>query len=212
MKQQGYHLDNTVTKTKEDIILWKNEKGCLEITKDTLAVRIILDDQQRGCVFHGSGRLLIDTIVETDEGAVGNPVEKVLDTPFLMLGKLNGSERHLDDTKNEDFAKLGYDNRQQFISRAEELLDLFFEGSEGRHRHSKIHENRGFVFAFPNDSKLDILAAEDSKMVYTSTSKVFVSKGDKVVLTSHGRVVVSKPGKSVFIINGHIWANKEFTF
>jgi hypothetical protein len=203
MKQQSYQLDNTVSKTKEDTILWKSEKGLVEITKDTLAAKIILDGQQRGYVFQGSGRLAVDTIVETEEGAFGNPVEKALDTPFLMLGRLEEPNLHLDAANAEDFTKLGYEDQQQFISKAEELLDQFFENSECGHNRSRTHiTNEGFVFAFPNDSKLDILVAKDSKIVYTTTDEVFVSKEDKVVLTRHGDIAISKPGKSFFITNG----------
>lgn len=203
MKQQSYQLDNTVSKTKEDTILWKSEKGLVEITKDTLAAEIILDDQQRGYVFQGSGRLAVDTIVETEEGAFGNPVEKALDTPFLMLGRLEEPNLHLDAANAEDFTRLGYEDQQQFISKAEELLDQFFENSECGHKRSRTHiTSEGFVFAFPNDSKLDILVAKHSKIVYTTTDEVFVSKEDKVVLTRHGDIAISKPGKSVFITNG----------
>ncbi|UCE96409.1 MAG: hypothetical protein JSV51_02035 [Candidatus Bathyarchaeota archaeon] len=203
MRYQSFQLDDDVLKATDDMKLWKNEKGLVEITKDALAVGVTLDSKRCGYVFHGVGRLLIDTIVETDKGAVGSPVEKELDTPFLMLGKLDDAEKHLDAAEKKDFQKLGYDDQQQFISKGEELLDLFFENSEGEHKHSRMHIGKGFIFAFPNDSKLDILVTKGSKIVYTATDMVFVSKGDEVVLTSHGDVVVSRPGKSVFITNGH---------
>ena len=199
MKWEKYQIDYKVLKVTEDITLWNNEKGILEITKDTLANKVIVDDNPSGYVFHGKGKLLLDTIVETGKGAIGKSVERTLNEPFLMLGELD--DRQLEDSEQEDFAALGYENQQQFTSKVEELLTQFFEQSTHKSKHSKsCNEDGAFIFAFPNEKgKLDILLAKDDKLIYTSTEKVFVSKGEKTVLTSHGKVITSKSGKSVII-------------
>ena len=72
MMWQNYQLDKTALKANENMILWRTEKGTIEIGKNTLAIPIKLDDQRKGYIFHGQGKLLLDTIVETHEGAVGN--------------------------------------------------------------------------------------------------------------------------------------------
>lgn len=199
MKWEDYQLDSKVSKVTEDITLWKNEKGIIEITKATIATKIIIDNHPSGYVFHGKGKLLLDTIVETGKGAIGKSVERALDEPFLMLGDLD--DQHLEYAEQEDFAAWDYENQQQFTSKVEELLTQFFEKSTYKRKHSKIfNEDEAFTFAFPNKKgELDILVAKGNKLVYTSTEKVFVSKGEKTVLTSHGKVVASKSGKSVII-------------
>lgn len=201
MKWQDYELDSDVLKTTEDVTLWRNEKGIVEIARDTLAAKIFLDRQPSGYVFHGKGKLLLDTIVETEKGAVGKPVERLVDEPFLMLGRSDMLQEHLISTEREDFTRLAYEEQQQYLSKAQDLLDMFFEGSTSTHMRSKpFGEDGGFVFALPNKKgKLDILVARDAELVYKSTDKVFVSKGEKVVLKSSGEVVVSRPGKSVLI-------------
>lgn len=201
MKWQDYRLDSDVSKAAEDVTLWRNEKGILEIAGDTLAVKILLDDQPSGYVFHGKGKLLLDTIVETEKGAVGKPVERLVDEPFLMLGRSEMLQQHLCSTEREDFTRLAYEEQEQYLLKAQDLLDMFFEGSISTHTRSKTFgEDGGFVFALPNEKgKLDILVARAAELVYTSTDKVFVSKGEKVVLKSSGEVVVSRLGKSVLI-------------
>lgn len=199
MKWEDYQLDSKVSKISEDVVLWKNDKGILEISEGTLAIRVIVDSRPCGYVFLGKGKLLIDTIVETNKGAVGKSVENALDEPFLMLGSFDGQK--LEDTKQEDFLKLNYENQQQLLSKAEQLLTQFFEKSTHKGKHSRFfEEDRGFIFAFPNEKgKLDILVCKDDKIVYTSTDKVFVSKGEKTVLTSRGKVIALKSGKSIII-------------
>jgi hypothetical protein len=201
MSERAYRLDSRLLKTTADMTLWKNARGKVEIARDTLAVEVFLDDRPCGYVFHGSGSLLLDAIVETERGAVGNSVERALTEPFLMLGRLEDEQQHLQESGTEDFTKWGYENPNEFVGKAEGLLDRFFERSTCRNRHAEgLGANGARVFAFPNrKGRLDMLLTKGSKLVYTAPDRVFVMKGDKMVLTSRGRVAVSRDGKSILV-------------
>jgi hypothetical protein len=215
MKWRDYKLDEETSKTTEDITLWKNERGLLEIPKGTILTKVLLDDETKGFVLNGKSHLIIDTIAETDRGAIGRPVEKTIDEPFLMIGEWKESEECLATASEEDFTELGYENQQQYRDKAEALLEKFFRNSHG-HRNSKnFHNSSGVIFAFPSTrNNLDILLAKGRKLVYTAGDRVFVSKGEKTILTHNGNVVVSKPGKSVYVRKGccpsiDIWSEKD---
>lgn len=196
---QNYQLGNTVSKTSEAMTLWQTEKGVIETSKNTLVIPIKLDDKERGYIFHGNGKLLLDTIVETEEGAIGKPVEKELSEPFLMMGDTEEMQKHLTKTSEEDFAKMDYQNQQEFVDRAEDLCDQFFK-KRGVHNHQCLDEHRGFIFAFQNEiSKLDVLIAKGLKLVYKAMDMVFVSSENKVVLKGPSEVVCLSNGKSVII-------------
>jgi hypothetical protein len=198
---QNYKLGNAVSKTPEDITLWKTERGIIEISNDTLVIPIKLDDEERGCVFHGHGKLLLDAIVETEEGAIGKPVEKELNEPFLMLAGTEEIRKHIVEASEEDLAKIGYKNKQGFVDRAEDLCDQFFKNRV--HSHRRFNGDHGLIFAFPNeDSKFDILLAKGSKLVYKATDIVFVSNKNKVVLKNPDEVVCTGNGKSIVIKKG----------
>ena len=198
MMWQNYQLGNTVSKTSEAMTLWKTEKGIIEIGKNSLAVPIELDDKERGYVFHGNGKLLLDTIVETEEGAIGKPVEKELNGLFLMLGDIEEIQKRFTEAGEEDFAKMGYENQHGFLAKAEDLFNRFFE--KGMHGHRILNEDHGFIFAFQNEtSKLDILVTKGSKLVYKAMGIVFVSNKNKVVLKSPSEVVCLSNGKSVIV-------------
>jgi hypothetical protein len=196
---QNYQLGNTVSKTSEAMTLWQTEKGIIETSKNTLVIPIKLDDKERGYIFHGNGKLLLDTIVETEEGAIGKPVEKELNEPFLMMGDTEEMPKHLTKTSEEDFAKMGYQNQQEFVHRAEDLCDQFLK-KRGVHNHQCLDEHRGFIFAFQNEiSKLDVLVAKGLKLVYKAMDMIFVSSENKVVLKGPSEVVCLSNGKSVII-------------
>ena len=201
MIQQNYQLGNTVSKSTEALTLLQTERGIIKTGKNTLAIPLKLDDQRKGYIFHGQGRLLIDAIVETDEGAVGKSIEKELNEPFLMLGDTEEIQQHLTKASEENLAEMGHKNQQGFEDKAEDLCDRFFTGKV--HSHKGLDEDHGLIFAFQNEArKLDILLAKGSKLVYTTTDMVFVSNENKVVLKSPGEVVVSSNGKSVIINKG----------
>ena len=199
MIRENYELDGTTSKATEDMRLWQTEKGVVEISENTLATSITLGDQRRGYVFHGHGKLLIDAIVETDEGAIGKSVEKKLNEPFLMLGETEEIQKHLTKASEEDLAKMGYEKQQGFVDKAEDLCDQFFK--KGRiHDTQRFDGDRGFIFAFQNEAnKLDILVSKGSKLVYKAMDIVFVSNENKVLLKSQGEVVCRNKGKSVII-------------
>jgi hypothetical protein len=194
----NYHLKNEILKAAEDTKLWQTEKGIVEIGRNTLAIPVILHDQVEGYVFDGRGKLLLDTIVETKEGAVGKPVEKEIHEPFVMLGNVEMTGRNLKPASSEDLAEAGYADRLGFMAKAEELLDRFS-------KNGRIHSRRcsygveGLLFAFQNQADdLDILLAKDTKIVYKAMDTVFISDKNRAVLKSCEVVCVSS-GKSVVV-------------
>jgi len=198
MMWQNCHLDNAISKAGEDTKLWQTEKGIVEIGKNTLAIPVIVRDQVKGYIFDGHGKLLLDAIVETKEGAVGKPVEKELHEPFVMLGNAEMTGRNLKPASSEDLAEAGYADRLGFMAKAEELLDRFF-------KNGRIHSCRcsygeeGLLFAFQNPADdLDILLAKDTKIVYKAMDTVFISDKNRAVLKSCEVVCVSS-GKSVVV-------------
>jgi hypothetical protein len=197
---ENYQLDTTTLKTTETMTLWRTEKGTVEIGKNTLAIPIKLNDQRKGYIFHGHGKLLLDTIVETQEGAVGKPVESELNELFLMLGETEEIQQHLSTATKEDLTKIGYESEKGFIEKAENLFDHFF-GNMRMHNQQCCGNNYGVIFAFPNEAgKLDTLIANGSKLVYKAMNQVFVSNDGKVVLKTPTEVIVSGDNRKSLVI------------
>jgi len=198
MTWRKFQLGSPISKVTETTTLWQTERGIIEISENALAIPIELGDQRKGHVFHGQGKLLLDAIAETDEGAVGKSIEKELDEPFLMLGETEEIGQHLTKASEEDFMKMSYKDQQGFIDKAKDLCDQFFKGKVNNHE--AFDRNNGLIFAFKNEAdKLDVLLTKGSKLVYKATDIVFVSNENKVVLKSRGEVVCSNNGKSVII-------------
>ena len=195
MMWQNYHLGNTISKAAEDTRLWQTEKGIVEIGRNTLAVQVVSHDHVKGYVFQGRGKLLLDTIVETEEGAVGKPVEKQIDKPFIMLGNAERTEKRLNPASPENISEAGYKTPREFIDAAEELLNRFFKN--GMHYHRCSGDGEGLIFAFKNENdNLDLLLTKNEKLVYKAMGTVFVSNSARTILKSREFVCISD-GRSV---------------
>ncbi len=203
MTQKGYDLSNEFLRTTQRINLWKGEKGIVEVDENVPVIPVTLDDNICGYVFGGKGKLVVDTIVETTKGAIGEPVEREINHPFSVIGDTTDIRQSLKQLPPEKFNDLEMLTKEELREKAENLLNRLFSNHSVDRKRSSFNEVSGLIFAFPNEEgNLDLLICKDHKLVFTSTDRVFVSKGNKEILKSRGGVVVSKPGKSVFMSKG----------
>jgi len=197
MSWHSYHLGETISKTTEPLKLCETEKCIVETGKDTLAIPVMLNGSLEGYVYHGHSKLVLDTVVETEQGAVGKPVEKEINQPFLMLGNTEIAGPRLSPMSQEDLSRMGYGRQAEFLSNAEDLLNRFFKrGRIHEHRHS----GNGSVFAFQNEAnKLDFLIAGGARLVYKTMNSVFVLNTNNTVLKNLSGVVCISNGKCVVV-------------
>jgi len=196
---EGYEVSEAVLKTKEPVTLCKTDQGFVEVDKNTLAVLVRRGERREGYVFHGHGKLVLDAIVETDSGAVGEPLEKELSAPFLMLGDTEQIEQRLDEASADDLTKMSYQTVSEFVDKAKSLLDKSL--TRGRiHRGMCCGHFEGSMFMFPNETgRSDVLILHDSNLIYKSRSIVFISHKGKSILKSPEHVVMSHNGKCILI-------------
>lgn len=191
MTWHHYDLSNTVLKTNERLNLWKSDRGSVDIEKDTLAAAIMLNEKPEGYIFGGNGKTILDAIVETDQGAVGKPIEQQLTDPFLMVGAPEIIEPR---------SSSAVTGEQNFLMKARDLFDEFFRGEEHFGSGCHHHHHEGLVFAFKSDSgKLDLLIPHGSKIVYKAKHLVFISDEDEAILKSPEHMVVSNHGRCLVL-------------
>ncbi|MDH5266865.1 MAG: hypothetical protein OEW62_04215 [Candidatus Bathyarchaeota archaeon] len=210
MKYLNYKLSNESLKIVENATLLKNERCVVDALEGSLALPILIDEKVQGYVFHGTGKLVVDSIIETARGAVGKPTVKDLKHPFMMLGGVEEIKDDLDNADTSDLQNAGYESVDAFIEQAEELCGRLLEG-----KNCHVDFNVDFngkdsrLFAFLNEEdKIDILVSKNDKLVYKSEKKVYLSKGSKSVLKRPKEIIVSKKGKTVVIANNGILIEK----
>jgi hypothetical protein len=202
MMQDHYELENAILKVTEPFLLFHSDKASIDVSKDTFALPIKLQNERVGYVFLGQGKLLVDAIVETEKGALGESVQRALDEPFLMLGDADETSRHLSPVITDDFSRASTDEKT-VLDRAQELLDRFSNGRT-MHRHEHMLGGKGLIFAFSDgNDKLDILLSKGSKLVYATKDMSFLTNGYKSILTGSGRVILSHHGRPIAVGLSH---------
>lgn len=198
MMWKNYELDDTVLELDENLTVCRSDRVLVSSNKGTLAVAVKCEERREGLVFLGHGRLVVDAIVETEEGALGKPIDRELSWPFLMLGDIGETLQHFRQVGKEDLARNGVKVEEVFRE-AQNLIDRF----SGRRAicgcgcHDK---GEGLVFAFVTDEdRLDVLVLNGSRLVFRSKDTSFVSRGNHSVLTNAGQVVVANDTKSVIV-------------
>jgi hypothetical protein len=198
MMWKNYELDDRVLELDEDSTLCKSDRALVSLDKGALAVAVKREDDRKGLVFLGHGRLVVDAIVETEGGALGKPIDHALTRPFLMLGDMDETSQHLREVGKEDLARNGVKVEDVFRE-AQNLIDRF----SGRAFHGcGCHDDagEGSVFAFLSDEgKLDLLVLNGSRLVFRSKDMSFVSSGNECVLTRAGQVVLTNEARSVIL-------------
>jgi hypothetical protein len=204
VKLRSYKLGDTPLKTVEDLTLLKTDKCVITASKDMLALSITFNEQVHGCFMHGSGRLIVDTIIETSKGAIGEPTEKNLKNPFIMIGGVEEIEDKMAEADLSSLASAGYENIKALKRKAEDLCE---ELLERRVSWTRFETNLTRVFLFEVDGgNYDMLISKNTKkLVYVSASKVYVFSGNKILLSRPNEVLISKPGKSIVIAKGNVF-------
>lgn len=187
-----YELDDEVLQTNMELTLWKTDRGSVEIGKATLAVAVTLGGKPEGYIFGGNGKMILDTIVETEEGALGNSTEQKITEPFLMLGHADGVKSYLISSPGEE--------QKDFMQKAENLHHQFFRERQDISLGFRHDYQRGLIFAFKNGpDHFDLLILHGPKIVYRAKHLTFISDGNRAVMKSPERTVVATDGRCVIV-------------
>jgi hypothetical protein len=193
-----YTLDTAIMKTDEDLELCRSEKVLVETHKGTLAVAVMKQSKKEGHIFIGHGKLVVDTIVETERGAFGRPVQRDITEPFLMLGNVGEPAKHLVTANNEDLKKMNMDEKR-FLDEAQGLLAELGRTTTAL-GFGDFGDGKGSTFVFRRgQNKPDTLVVNSSKFVYAAQDLTFVSSRGKSVLKRGGHVVLSSPRRIALI-------------
>lgn len=205
---RNYELGDKLLKITCDAMLLKTDRCIITLTKHSLALPIKANRRIQGYVFHGNGKLLVDTIIETPRGAVGTPTKEDLTQPFIMLGGTENLKDSFEEASLADLSNMNYENAEAFKKKADGMCRRFFSKHFCRVRFRE--EEKACVFAFLKENEnFDMLISKNDRLLYKSGGEVYIFKGDRGLLTRYDEIVVSKPGKYVIVCCGNVFLDME---
>ncbi|MFB0543770.1 MAG: hypothetical protein ACETVR_03215 [Candidatus Bathyarchaeia archaeon] len=194
MSSVRWDLGKTPLRLLVDTTLLDTERCLLTLSRGTLALPLLLDGEIRGYAFKGSGRLFLDAIIETDEGALGRAIEEELERPFLMYGDVGEVEQQLREAAEGDLFEAGYRTIEEFRG---ELWDAFKGFFRGQHQGDwRKGDSKVFVIKNRRDGH-DFLVSNRRRLVYLHEGVIYLLGKRSVLKERNGLFVVSGKGKII---------------
>lgn len=195
------HVGEEAFRLEEPFTLFRNDKCVLKISDGAIVVPLYFNGESLGYFFHGEGKLLLDAVIETPRGAVGKPIERNIETPFIMIApasKIEEIRGKLRKAENENLEQRGYANVGEAVEAARNLCYAMFRKSTFCRR----PEPQSYVFGFQRKDaeKLDLLAAKGDKLVYICGENIFAFKRGKSIMIKSNRLVIAKNNKIITLV------------
>ena len=208
MRPHNYELGNTPFKLVENLTLLKTDKCILTAFKDTLVLPLTLNEEALGFFMHGTGKLVIDTIIETSKGAVGKPIEKKLTEPFIMVGNVEEFKNKMIEADLPGLGVFGYQNPGAFHRKAVETCDRILK--EKVDRRITNGERKRIFFLSSDEGHYDTLVSREGReLIYISGEKIYLFGDDKSVISRPNEVLLSKGGRRIIIAHNNVLIEKE---
>lgn len=160
-----YVLKSAIDLVKHEICSLVFEKG--------LVAKIFQGDEHIGYYFRGRGSLVIDTVVETVNGAVGEPTSDVFSRALSISP--NPPELGLEEAGEGALNEYGYRGVQDFLGEASRVLDRLVKPGYCQPFLPEDLE----IFVLRSGSVKHTLVIKGRRLIYASGRRVFIYRDKK---------------------------------
>lgn len=196
----GLRVGEAVFRLEESFTLFRNDKCIVKIYDGAIVIPLYFNGENVGYFFHGEGTFLLDAVIETPRGALGKPIEREIETPFIMVAstsKIKEIREKLREAEDENLAQKGYADAREVVETAKELCNTMFRKS----RFCKHPELQSYVFGFQrkDTERPDMLVAKGDKLVYIRGENIFAFKRGKSIMIKPKQAGIAKNGKIIAV-------------
>lgn len=199
-RNQELVLGAMAGKVKQPSDLAQSEKALLSVNEGTLYFPIFHRNIEVGGIFIGQGQVIVDAIIETKRGAIGQSRDFLWNGSLLMLsedGKWSPPETTpVKDKHLKAFLLESVDEAQE---RAQGIFDRFFEQNRNWFDETFIQRQRGWVAQIfdRQRGKCNIIASDNRLVVKIADWKVVLSGNKLIEKDGHKKVIVAGRGGPV---------------
>jgi len=190
-------------KVAEPCEVARSEKALVEVDAETLYFPILRAGIEIGGVFFGSGHYVIDAIVETREGAIGQSREASWAGSLLLLSETDEwSPPGVVPTSDKDLRRQYLESNEDAFDRAWQVLTRFADGDRPRLVCFTVLGRRGWKATIldKKNGKTSIVACED-RVVVADAKTSLVIRGNHLIKTEgrHKVLIAGDHGAAIRI-------------
>jgi hypothetical protein len=183
-------------KVAESSEIARSEKALVQVDAETLYFPVLRVGVEVGGVFFGTGRYIVDAIVETREGAVGQSQDASWNGSLLLLSAAGEwSPPTVDAASEKDVRRQYLESPEDAFDRAREILRRFANQQFPRFACVSTHQSSGW--------KATILDKRVGKASIVANGDRVVVANAKVSLVIKGNHLVKTQGRHKVLVVGH---------
>jgi hypothetical protein len=171
----------------------RSERALVHLDPGTLYFPVLRADVEIGGVFFGSGHYIVDAIVETREGAIGQSQEVAWDGSLLLLSEPGDwSPPILVPAGDKDLQSQYLESNEDAFDRAWQILTRFADPAGSQSPCLLVHRWSGWQATIldKKSGKTSVIACGD-RVVVTDAKTSLVIKGNHLVKTErHHKVLI----------------------
>lgn len=179
-------------KVSETIEIARSKKALVEVTAGTLYFPVLFEEIEVGGIFIGSGRFVVDAIVETRQGAIGKSHDYSWDGSLLILS--SGGEWTPPSVKlvqDKDLKSYHLKTTDEAKERATQILDRFTESKFGWFSESYIRRGKGWrVTILDKERGVTHLIAKQTRLIMKHSDTKIVLDGNRLLQKQGERKIV----------------------
>jgi hypothetical protein len=198
----GYHTRGLVLgafagKVTQPSDIASTEKALISVNEGSLYFPIFFKNTEVGGVFIGLGQAIVDAIVDTRRGALGQSHEFLWNGSLLLLSE-NGDWRppSTSPVKEKELKAFLLDSFDEAQERAQMIFDRFINQNRNWFSDIFIQRHRGWLATILDKQrgKCSIIASDDRLVVKMGELKIIIHGNNFVKKEGHKKVVVAGRG------------------
>lgn len=194
-----FRIEGDIKVTTESLKLIDHAKALIELEPGCIWVPLHENGSRIGLAFAGPGRFVVDAIIETPDGAIGDSESGRLSGVQFYLGD-SGIESISRVVSESDYPMNGYADETTFKKAVESKM----EGKEINTDGTFSSDRDGSIFLGNSEDDESLLLvvnpSEPEKLVFSHGKQIAVIGGDShVSVGKDGVAVTGRDGKSIVI-------------
>jgi hypothetical protein len=178
--------------------LISTEKALVNLSEGCVWIYVVNNGERVGIAFAGHGRLAVDAITETDDGAIGKSVATGLEGMQLFLGETQ-IERISREATLLEMEHLGYSGSEDFISAVDSIIKNKVNGDT---KVNVENQESNVLIGIGEDEKAIVLVTTEGKedLVFSYGKNVHVvGEKEMVSVDKSGVRIRGKHGKELSV-------------
>ncbi|RDE10705.1 MAG: hypothetical protein C4K49_12760 [Candidatus Thorarchaeota archaeon] len=188
--------EETVMTTNAPFDILSHEKAVVRLDAGCAWVYLTDNGERVGVAFAGPSRYIVDAIVETSKGAVGQTKSSALKGVQIYLGKTE-VEKASQPSTADFLGRFGYNDAAAFLNEVRSVVEKHLEDG---HKIVVKGRSSSVLLGTTEDDRSVVIATKPESLAFVQDKRVFIDgEGRSVSVSKSGIVIRRQDGRAIVL-------------